>query len=141
MRDLMNFVHPLRSIAPQAATADNTPWVGAIIDRADYESVTYLIVTGGEADADATFTVLLEHGDAANGSDMAAVPDDKLIGTEALASFKFDDDNETRKLGYAGPRQFTRLTITPAGNSGNAFVAAVALLGHPANAPTPNPPV
>lgn len=141
MRDLMNSVHPLRSISPAAATADNTPWVGAIISRADFESVTYLIVTGGEADADATFTVLLEHGDLADGSDMAAVPDDKLLGTEALAGFTYADDNETRKIGYVGGKEYTRLTITPAGNSGNAFVAAIALLGHPANAPTPNPPV
>lgn len=137
----MNSVHPVRSISPAAAIADNTAWVGAIIDRADYESVTYLIVTGGEADADAVFAVLLEHGNEVGGGDMAAVPDAKLLGTEELAGFTFADDNETRKLGYVGDKRYTRLTITPSGNSGNAFVAAVALLGHPANAPTANPPV
>lgn len=141
MRDLMNSVHPLRAIAPAAATADNTPWVGVVIDRDGFESVTYLIVTGVEGDADATFTVLLEHGDAADGSGMTPVPDAALLGTEALAGFTFADDNETRKLGYVGAKRFTRLTITPANNAGNAFVSAIALLGHPANSPTPNPPV
>lgn len=141
MRDLCNNVHPLRCISPQAAVTDNTAFVGQIIDSRGYDSLTYLIQTGSLADADATFVVLLEHGDAANLSDAAAVPDSALIGTEALAGFQFDDDNETRKLGYKGSKRYTRLTITPANNAGNAFVSAIALLGHPNNAPTANPPV
>lgn len=141
MRDLFNHVHPLRAISPAAAVADNTAIVGQIIDRRGFESLTYLILAGGLADADATFTVLLEHGDAANLSDAAAVPDDQLLGTEALASFTFADDDETRKLGYVGGKRYTRLTVTPAGNSGNAFVSAIALLGHPQLSPTANPPV
>lgn len=141
MRDLMNNIHPLRVISPQAATTDNTAFVGAIIDRQGYNSLTYVIVTGTEADADVTTTVLLEHGDQANLSDAAAVPDAQLLGTEALAAFTFADDNETRKLGYIGSKRYTRLTITPANNAGNFFVAAVAVLGHPNLAPTPNPPV
>ena len=36
---------------------------------------------------------------------------------------------------------YVRLTVTPANNTGNVFLAAIALLGHPRNAPTPNPPV
>lgn len=141
MRDLFNRIHPLRAIAPAAATTDNTAWVGQIIDRQGYESVTYVILAGALADADATFTVLLEEGDQANLSDAAAVADVDLLGTEVLASFRFDDDNETRKLGYVGAKRYTRLTITPANNTGNAFVSAVAILGHGLNTPTPNPPV
>lgn len=140
MRDLANLLHFARSISPAAAVADNTAFVGQIVDRKGYESLCYAINLGAFADADATFTVLLEHGDASNLSDAAAVPDSQLTGTEALASFKFDDDNKLKKLGYVGPKRYTRLTITPANNTGSAFVSAVAILSDGRFNPTPNPP-
>lgn len=140
MKDLFNQIHPLRVISP-VSVADTTAQVGQIIDKRGFESVTYVIATGSIADADATFTVLLEEGDAANLSDAAAVADADLLGTEALASFQYDDDNETRKLGYIGAKRYTRLTITPVNNASAAVVAAVAVLGNPAIAPTANPPV
>ena len=141
MRDLFNHVHPVRAISPVAAVTDNTAYVSEIIDRKGYESLTFLIATGSLADSDATFAVLLEEGDASNLSDAAAVADADLLGTEALAGFTFADDNETRKLGYVGNKRYVRLTITPSGNSGNVFLAAIALLGHPHLTPTANPPV
>ena len=57
------------------------------------------------------------------------------------ARMSFADDNKTRKIGYVGGKRYVRLTVTPANNTGNIFLAAIALLGHPRNAPTPNPPV
>ncbi|MBD3847101.1 hypothetical protein IED13_15435 [Bosea sp. SSUT16] len=141
MRDLANTLHFKRAISPAAAVADNTPIVSQIIDRLGYEQLVFGIAIGAIADADATFAVLLEHGDQANLSDAAAVPDSQLTGSEALAGFKFDDDDKVRKLGYVGPKRYARLTITPANNAGNAFVAAVAILASARYAPTPNPPV
>jgi hypothetical protein len=141
MRDLMNEIHVARVLSPVATPADNTAQVGQIIDRQGFDSLTYLIATGAIPDADATFVVLLEHGDVANLSDAAAVPDDELIGTEALAGFQFDDDNEVRKLGYRGNKRYSRLTITPAANASATLLAAVAVLGHAARTPTINPPV
>ena len=91
------------------------------------------------ADADATFTALLEECDTSGGT-YTAVADADLIGTEALASFQFDDDNECRKLGYKGAKRYTRLTITPANNASAALVSAVCVLGHPMVTPTANPP-
>lgn len=141
MRDLMNHIHPVRAISPGAAVTDNTPFVGQIIALAGFDGLVYVIQTGTEADADATFTVLIEHGNLADGSDMTPVADKDLLGTEVLAGFQFDDDNETRKLGYVGGKPYTRLTITPANNSGAAYVSAIAVLGYPELFPTPNPPV
>lgn len=141
MRDLMNNIHPIVAIAPAAAVTDNTAFVSAIIDRKGYESLTFLLVTGTDADADATFTVLIEDGDVANLSDNSAVDDSQLVGTEVLASYTFADDAETRKIGYVGDKRYVRMTVTPAANTGNAFLAAIALLGHPSLVPTPNPPV
>lgn len=140
MKDLHNNIHVKRVLSP-VSVADTTAQVGEIIDRQGYDSLEYVIATGSIADADATFTVLLEEGDAANLSDAAAVADADLLGTEVLAAFQFDDDNEVRKLGYKGNKRYTRLTITPVANASAALLSVVAVLGHPASAPTANPPV
>jgi len=140
MQDLHNNVHPKRVISP-VSVSDTTAQVGQIIDRQGFGSVEYIILIGSVADADATFTVLLEEGDDPALSDAAAVADTDLLGTEALAGFQFDDDNEVRKLGYKGHKRYTRLTITPMGNASAALIGAVAVLGHPSVAPTINPPV
>lgn len=140
MKDLMNVIMPKRVISP-VSVADNTAQVGQIIDSQGFESVTYLIALGSIADADATFTVLLEESDASNMSGAVAVADADLLGTEVLAGFRYDDDDKCRKLGYVGAKRYTRLTITPANNTSAALLSAVAVLGHPWIAPTANPPV
>jgi len=129
MRDLANHLTFKRAISPQAARTDNTPIVSQIIDLAGFQSMCFAINIGANTDTNATFAVLVEHGDAANLSDAAPVPDAQLTGTEAQASFTAaDDDNSTRKIGYVGPKRYVRLTITPAGNdSGNIFVDALAV--------------
>lgn len=140
MKDLVNLIDVKRVISP-VSVADTTAQVGQIIDSQGFGNVTYLIATGSIADADATFTVLLEEGAASNLSDATAVADADLIGTEVLAGFQYDSDNSCRKLGYKGAKRYTRLTITPVNNASAAVIAAVAVLGDPALAPTANPPV
>ncbi|WP_354670549.1 hypothetical protein, partial [Aquibium sp. ELW1220] len=116
--------------------AGTTPWVGAIIDRLGYDSLTYAIATGTLSDADATYTVLLEESNDSGMSGATVVADADLIGTEAAAGFTFADDGETRKLGYVGNARYTRLTVTPAAaNSGDSPLAAMAILGRPHSAP------
>lgn len=141
VRDLFNNITPVQVLAPVAARTDNTAAVGTVVDGLGYESVTYVINIGANTDTDATFAALLEESDA-SGSGFTAVADADLLGTEALAGFTAaDDDNKMRKLGYSGTKRYTRLTITPSSNnSGNIFIAANAILGHPAMAPTANPP-
>lgn len=128
MRDLAHNI-AIRPVIAPAVIGDNTAAVGAVIDRLGFESLTYGIITGTLADTDATFAVLLEESDQA-GSGFTAVADADMIGTEAAAGFTFADDGVTRKLGYVGNKRFTRLTVTPTGNSGSAPVAAIAILGH-----------
>jgi hypothetical protein len=140
-RDLHNSIHTVPLIVPIAARTDNTAIVSAIIDTAGYESAEFVLITGTNTDTNATFAVLVEDGDAANLSDNSAVADKFLLGLETEASFTFADDNETRKIGYVGPKRYVRVTVTPSGNdSGNIFIAGVAILGHPRSAPTANPP-
>lgn len=142
MRDQMNELHFVMALAPVAtALAADTAQVCAIIDRQGYQSLTYLIQTGTLADANATFAVTMEHGDDSGLSDTAAVASTDLVGTLALASFQFDDDSEPRKIGYVGAKRYTRLTITPTGNSGAAPMSVTAVLGNPSKSPTANPPL
>jgi hypothetical protein len=142
MRDQMNDLHILNAISPVAARTDNTAIVSSIIDRQGYDSLTFGIAVGTNTDTNATFAVTMDDGDAANLSDAAAVAAGDLVGTYALAGYTFADDAESRKIGYRGNKRYVRLTITPSGNdSGNIFLAALAILGHPSVAPTPSPPV
>lgn len=138
--DLHNQITIKRGISPAAAVADNTPFVSQIVDRAGFESCEFIVNCGALADADATFALLFEDGDQANLSDNAEVPAALLLGSEALASFDFSADNKVFKIGYNGLKRYCRVTITPANNSGNAFISGVWVLGGPRIAPTPNPP-
>ncbi len=133
MRDNISCIQVKRAISP-VSVADNTAQVSQIIDHQGYDALGFLIATGSLADADATFTVLVEDGDAANLSDAAAVADDQLVsqlaGTapETAASFTFAADDNVRKIGYIGNKRYVRLTITPANNASAAVVCAVAIL-------------
>lgn len=141
MKDLHNSIHAVPLIVPVAARTDNTAIVSAIIDRKGYQSLEIVLVTGTNTDTTATFTVLVEDGNNSGLNDNAAVVDNELVGTEILAGFQFDDDNECRKIGYVGSKRYVRVTVTPAGNdSGNIFLAGVAILGNPDMRATANPP-
>lgn len=138
--DLFNNTHAVRGYSPSAPTTDNTPIVSEIIPTKGYGSLVFFILTGSLADAGATFTVLVEDDDDVAFGTAAAVSDDLLQGTEALASFTQADDNKVFKIGYAGHKPYARMTITPAGNAGDAYIAILPVFGDPASAPTPNPP-
>lgn len=134
MRDGLSTKRIRPLIAPAAATTDNTAWVSNIIDCQGYDSVTLAVVSGTFSDVDMTTTILLEEGDASNLSDNAAVADADMVtmtpGTapETAAAFGYADDGETRAIGYLGSKRYIRLTITPANNTGNVFLAGVAIL-------------
>lgn len=140
MKDSVSGVLLKRALSP-VSVSDNTAQVSEIIDRQGYESLMFGVLIGSVADADATFSVLVEHGDASDLSDAAAVPDDMLLSQdpdtapEAAAGFQFDDDDQVRKIGYVGDKRYVRATITPSGNASAALLAAFAALGHPEYGP------
>lgn len=141
MRDLMDSLDLKRAISPQAALTSNTAIVSQIVDLQGYDGCMLAINLGVNTDADATFTVLIEDGDAANLSDASAVSDDYLNGLETTASFTAaGDDNKLKKIGYCGIKRYVRATITPAANdAGNIFVSAEWVL-RARRKPTANPP-
>jgi hypothetical protein len=130
MRDATTNKLLKRVISPVSGAGDNTALVGQIIDHQGFDAATYEILLGAIADADATFTVLLEEGDQANLSDAGAVADVDMVSQtrgvapETAAAFAFDSDNQVRKLGYIGTKRYSRLTLTPANNTGAWLVAA-----------------
>lgn len=134
MRDLHNNIEIRRAISPVDGGGD-TPLVSQIIDTSGFAGLEFAIATGTLADAAATFTVLVEDGDAANLSDAAAVADKYLLGTEANASFTQATDDGIKKIGYIGNKRYVRLTITPSGNAASDPISAVAILGFPKSAP------
>lgn len=138
MRDITNGLDLKRAISPQAARTDNTAIVSTAADLLGYDGAMLAINIGANTDTNVTFAVLIEDSD--NNSSWAAVADEYLNGTEALAGFQFDDDNELRKIGYSGIKRYLRATITPSGNdSGNIFVSAEWVL-RALRQPTANPP-
>lgn len=134
--DLYNNAVVVPVIYPKDHGTGDAAEVGVVVDGLGYGSITYVISTGSLADVDATFTVLLEDcNEVACDTTNAAVADAYLLGTEALASFTFAADNTVKMLGYSGVKRFTRLTITPANNTGVVLWSAVAIKGHPQYAP------
>lgn len=142
MRDSANSLHFKPAIAPVAALTNlNTPIVSSILDTFGFGSATLALITGTETDTNATTVVLLEESNDPAMAGATAVADIDLIGTELLAAFQFDDDIETRKLGYVGSKRYIRATVTPSGNdAGNIFLAGLWVQGFPNSYPTANPP-
>lgn len=144
-RDLSSVIKCTRALSPVAAVTDNTAFVSQIVDTQNFDSTTFVGVTGSIADADVTFTVLVEDGDNSALSDNAAVDDAYLIGVEAGtvtsgaaasgAAPGFADDNKCFKIGYKGLKRYVRVTITPASNSGNIYLAGIWVQGHPRSLP------
>jgi len=137
--DLFNSINLKKGIAPYDHATGDAAVSTDIIDMQPNSSLTFAIATGSLADADATFTVLVEEGDASNLSDAAAVADADLLGTEALAAPLFSDDNKVFKIGYKGIKRYVRLTITPANNTGAALLCVIAIVT-PRLLPAANPP-
>jgi hypothetical protein len=140
MRELHDNIDVKPGIFPAAAITDNTAFVSQILDMQGLQSAEFVILTGALTDADATFTVLAEEGEQANLSDNTAIDDRDLLGLESQASFTFAADNKVFKLGLRpSGKRYKRVTITPANNTGNAFVAGV-WVTRPFMVPTSNPP-
>lgn len=135
--DLHNRIKVSRAISPAAATTNDTAWVSEILDTNGFHAHELVLCTGSLADADATFTLLMEEGDNAALSDNAAIADASLYGVESAGngSFTFAQDNKTIKIGYRGTKRYIRATVTPANNTGNAFVAGVWIQAYGRRAP------
>jgi hypothetical protein len=140
MRDSLTRVQIKRAHSPYYYST-NTAWMSEIIDLQGYDSMYFAIATGDIADADATFTVLMQESDSSTFATANDVADADMVsqtdGTapETAASFQFDDDNEVRSIGYIGSKRYVRLYITGANNTGVAIVSVTAHLSRASHEP------
>lgn len=126
-----------------SSLSDNTALVSPIVDVRGFDSLTFFILTGTLADADATFAVLMEESDDSGLSGSNAVADADMIGQdvasavvpETQAAFTFALDGGVRRIGYKGTKRYVRLTVTPSNNSGAAPMAICPIKGRPERAP------
>jgi hypothetical protein len=134
--DLYNNAVAVKVVAPYDHGTGDAAIVGEVVDGLGYNSITYIISVGSLADSDVTLTTLLEDcAEVACDTTNTAVADTFLLGTEALASYVNTEDNTVKMLGYTGSRRYTRMTITPANNTGAILIGVTAIKGHPQYAP------
>jgi hypothetical protein len=138
--DFANNIHVI-PVLPPLVVSDGAARTSAAIDVRNYKSVTFIIATGTLADADATWSVTVKEGNTTTQASHTAVDDKWLIGTEALAGFQFDDDNEVRKIGYVGIADYVSIEIDDVtANSGSAPTCVI-MIAEPLDRPAPNPPM
>lgn len=138
MQDSYNKIEVRQAINVTRQTNSSSAVVGNIIDLSGYDSCLFVISYGNLTDADATFAVTLDEGDASNLSGSNSVAAGDMLGTLAAAGATFSDDNKVRKLGYKGAKRYVRLTVTPTNNdSGNLDISAVVVLSDCLKQPTP----
>ena len=137
--DLFNSINLKRGISPYDHATGDAAVVSQIIDMQGIDALVFAIATGSLADADATFTVLVQESDDSGMSDAMPVADAYLLGTKALAGFAFGDDDKCFKIGYKGSKRYVTCTITPANNTGAALLCVIAITV-PQLLPAANPP-
>lgn len=142
MRDLHNNIGVVPALTPRRIL-DNTVQLGNIIDLQGFNACEFALISGNIGDSNATFTPEITEGDEPDGSGMTPVGQYALVGTQKAASFAYtlasNASNLTRKIGYVGAARYVRLTVTPSNNSGEAYLAAVCMLGYPNRGAVGNP--
>jgi hypothetical protein len=113
----------------------------AIVDLQGFNGAGIVVLSGTITDGTA-YTFELKHGDQANLSDAAAVPDSDLTSGGPGAgdlepTFVAADDHRARWFGYVGSKRYLRIdlvTVTGSPSTGGYFMGYV-VKGHPRHAP------
>lgn len=106
-KDLRSTIDARRALATVTQNDGGAPTV-EIIDTLGFESLAFLVQAG--AITTGGFTPLMEHGDASNLSDAAAVPARQAPGLVPFTKTPTDDSNKLRRVGYLGSKRYVRLT-------------------------------
>jgi len=108
--DPLAFSRPQVVIGPRSLDGESV--TSAVLDLIGYDAVEFLTY-GGAWVTGAIAPILIQHGDQADGSDMADVPDTLLYKTEAGALV--NAANQVGRVGYRARsgKRYVRVTITP----------------------------
>jgi len=132
VRDLLHNLS--EEISLQFATMKQATNGQNLIDLAGFEGARIVIYSGTITDGD-EFTFELKHGNEADGSDLEAVPDSDLVGSEPV--FDATEENKPKAFCYAGPKRYIRIDLKSVADSpatGGEFLGVV-LKGFPRHAP------
>ena len=138
MRDNHSHLKYLSALDPILGNND-TEGTGITIDRLGAESVEFVCqfgISGDTLAAGLNVKAILQHGDLANASDMAFVPDADMIGGLADGAggiCLIDDpaeDPAAFKVGYKGSKRYLRVFLDFTGTHTNGIpISALAILG------------
>jgi hypothetical protein len=128
MRSLKRDVKVVNAFDTQVINSDTTT-DGDSIDLQDYDSCLFVLQMGTLTAGDAT-PIIEESDTGAFSGEENAVADSDLDGTEALAAFTDNaDDNKVGTVAYIGEKRYVRLTIATTGTA-NLTIGGTAILGH-----------
>ena len=130
MKDMHNNIKVVSVVAPISPAATGTI-TGAVVDRANFASVEFLIASGAMVTTGFTLTPIVKSG-SATGS-LSAVADSNLIGTEADAAFA-GTETGIKKIGYKGNDRYVSCDLVAAASATGVHAASV-VLGDPRKAP------
>lgn len=152
LRDLHSNIKVVQHVAAAAITATNTPSSG--VDTAGFSSIEFLIAVGVVTNIanspQPTWAFKLQESDSAS-ADFTDVTDDDMVLVGSAKSpvaapnastgvfLTIDDaaeDAQVYRVGYIGNKRYVRVVATAANTPGSTPYAVVAVLGHPAIAPT-----
>lgn len=129
VRDLHNNLKAVVAISPTTGKNDLT---GNLIDLQGFNGALVVVQSGTITDG--TFTFELRHGNASDGSDLVAVPDEDLLGSEPV--FLATDDDIVKQFGYIGDKRYIKLVATVSGSpTTGGTLGAVVIKGFPRHAP------
>ena len=135
MRDNVHCIDVKNLVSPKNQTNTTNPGT-TTIDRAGYDSVTFIVQTGTLNNLAAELK--LKHGDTS--SSLTNVSNSDLIGATTGGQMKTSgsNDNQFLKVGYIGGKRYIQALLDVTTASSNNYVAAHVILGHPAKIPTPD---
>ena len=132
MKDMSSNVKVVSVYSPQSPSATGTQ-TGTVIDRAGFNSVTFVIHNGAITTTGFSMTPVVKEG-SATGS-LSAAADTVLVGTEAGAAISGGaSDNDVAKIGYIGNERYVSCDLTVAG-AATGIHSVVAILGNPVKGP------
>ena len=131
MKDLKNNIQVAVGIT--ATLSGTTPAKGNIIDRANYESITWVFQTGLVTDAGtaAGFSCEIQESDDTADANFTAVATADLIGAESDLTVTLDTADSVARgaIGYHGAKQYVRCVWT--GTTGtDATINGIVIKGH-----------
>jgi hypothetical protein len=143
MKDIHTKMTATRVISPVAIGTTGTGKTGAVIDRAGYDAVEFIVDYGTVTATNAVFTPVMKEGDVTG--TLTSVADADMLGTELLAGLAAAasrtsgvSKNVSKRVGYKGNKRYVNLSVSSTVTAGTP-VAVTALLVHPVVSPTSNP--